>query len=389
MKKKLIFVTKALWHGGIETALIQLLHALPPEKYDVTVLLLCAQRPLADRLPANCHLIVADRDSTVSFSAPYAHARLFHLAEPATAPSPLHRALMGLTPAVKWAENRLYIRYIRRNLPQTVYDCCLIYSDVAAETAVRAVNAKKYLLFYHHGAMRRVYHDTIGYRKSQAILAVSQGQAEKLRAFRPRYSHKVHVIPNLMDANRVRQSAAAHKMTVPEGIFPIVSCGRLTPEKGMDLAVLACARLVARGYDRIHWWIVGGGNGEDELRRQIRQSGMEPYMTVTGMVDDPYPWIDMAQIYVQPSRFESYSMTVVEALCLGKAIVSTDNGGAGEILQDGVTGILCPISGQAIADSVESLLVNEEKRQLLAAHATRWSPETQNAQALCALEKWL
>lgn len=389
MKKKLIFVTKALWYGGIETALIQLLHALPPEKYDVTVLLLCAERPLADRLPSHCHLIVADRDSTVSFSAPYAHSRLFHLAEPATAPSPLHRALMGLTPAVKWAENRLYIRYIRRNLPQTVYDCCLIYSDVAAETAVRAVNAKKYLLFYHHGAMRRVYHDTIGYRKSQAILAVSQGQAEKLRAFRPRYAHKVHVIPNLMDAGRVRQGAAKQKVPVPEGVIPIVSCGRLTPEKGMDLAVLACAQLVARGYDRIHWWIVGGGNGENELRRQIARCGMEEYVTVTGMVDNPYPWMAMAAVYVQPSRFESYSMTVMEALCLGKAIVSTDNGGAGELLHRDVTGILCPISAQALADSVEDLLLNTKKRQLLENNAARWSPEEQNRQAICALEKWL
>lgn len=389
MKKKLIFVTKALWHGGIETALIQLLHALPPEKYDMTVLLLCAQRPLADRLPPYCHLVVADREETVTFHEPYAHARLFHLSEPASDPSRLHRALMWLTPAVKWVENRLYIRYVRRNLPWETYDCCLIYSDVAAETAVRAVNAKKYLLFYHHGAMRRVYHDTIGYRKSQAILAVSQGQAEKLRAFRPRYAHKVQVIPNLMNGEQVRQRAAAHKMTVPEGIFPIVSCGRLTPEKGMDLAVLACAKLVAQGYDRIHWWIVGGGNGEDELHRQIQQAGMEPYVTVTGMVDDPYPWIDMARIYVQPSRFEGYPMTVMEALCLGKAIVSTHNGGADEILQEGVTAILCPISGEAIAECVENLLTDDEKRHALEQNAARWSPEKQNAQALCALEKWL
>lgn len=390
MKKKIIFVTKALWYGGIETALVNLLKGLDPDRYDITVLLLCKERDMAARLPEYCHLIVADREEMVSFQKPYSFARLFHLIEPSQSPSRLHRALMWMTPAVKWLENRLYIRYIRKNLPRQRYDDCIIYSDVAAETAVRAVRAENYLMFYHHGAMRRVYHDTIGYEKSRAVICVSRVQAEKLKEFRPEFAHKVCVIHNLTDVDGIREKA---KQPIPAEFSPeqfhIVSCGRVSREKGMDLAVEACATLVKQGHEDLHWWIVGGGPAEAEVRQQIARLGMEDHVTLTGMLDNPYPYIARADLYVQPSRFEGYPMTILEALCLGCPIVSTDNGGAGEILQDGEKGHRCPISAEEIAKAVRRLLQTPEERERLRRNVQGWDPEEENGKNIRALEKLL
>ena len=358
MKKKIIFVTQALWIGGIETALVNLLNRIDHDRHEVTVLTLRREREMASRLPEHCRLIVADRHEAVSFEKPYRFARLFHLTEPATNPSLLHRALMWLTPAVKWVENRLYIRYIRENLPREHYDACVIYSDVAAETAVRAVQADKYVMFYHHGAMRRVYHDDIGYRKSSAVVAVSQIQAGKLKAFRPKYADKIRVIHNLTDVDGIREKGTADVGAAFEtDRFHIVSCGRVSQEKGMDLAVQACARLVNAGHTNIRWWIVGGGPAEAEVRAEIARLGMQEYVSMVGMQKNPYPYIQAADLYVQPSRFEGYPLSILEALILGKAIVSTDNGGAGEILIPEVTGILCPISSEGIAEAVERFLM--------------------------------
>ena len=284
MKKKIIFVTKALWIGGIETALVNLINRMDPRKYDITCLILQDEKPMAKRLPAYCRLLVADREHTVSFPETYRFSRLFHLTEEPENPSRMHRAMMWLVPAIKWIENRLYIRYIRKQLQNERFDTCIIYSDVAAETAVRAVKAEKFLMFYHHGAMRRVYHDEIGYRRSEKIIAVSNHQAEKLRAFRPEYASKTVTVHNLVDAERIREKGMETK---PESFSPerfhIVSCGRVSREKGMDIAVESCARLVAAGHDAIHWWIVGGGPAEAEVREKIRQLGMERYVTMLGM----------------------------------------------------------------------------------------------------------
>ena len=353
MKKKIIFVTEALWIGGIETALVNLLKSLDYEKYEITCLILRNDQTMASRLPEQVRLLVADRHAAVSFRKPYRYARLYHLTEESENPSRLHKAMMWAVPAIKWIENRLYIRYIREQMKGEYFDTCVIYSDRTAETAARGIRAGKYLMFYHHGAMRREYHDEIGYRKSEKIIAVSNAVEQKLREFRSKHAHKMMTIHNLTDVEGIR---AKGEEPVPEEFpadkFNIVSCGRVSYEKGMDLAVEACARLVEMGHDNIHWWIVGGGPAEQEVREKVAELHMEDYVTMLGMKENPYPYIKRADLYVQPSRFESYGLTIAEAMVLGKPIVSTETDGAREIISHGKNGILCKIDTRSISDTI-------------------------------------
>lgn len=359
MKKKIIFVTEALWIGGIETALVNLLNRMDYEKYDVTCLVIRGSLEMADRITPKCRLIVADREKTFTFPESYKYSRLYHLTEESENPSLLHKAMMWAVPAIKWVENRLYIRYIRENLKNEHFDTCVIYSDRTAETAVRAICADRYLMFYHHGAMRREYHDEIGYRKAEKIIAVSNAVEQKLREFRPQHAHKMMTIHNLTDVEGIRRKAEESIDEVfSADQFHIVSCGRVSHEKGMDLAVEACAKLVELGHTTIHWWIVGGGPAESEVRAKIAELHMESYVTMLGMKNNPYPYIKRADLYVQPSRFESYGLTIAEALVLGQPVISTNNAGAQEILRNGVTGVLCKISARSVADEVHALLEN-------------------------------
>lgn len=351
MKKRIIFVTEALWIGGIETALVNLLNRMDYEKYEVTLLL---RRGIFDgdmrqRVPEQCRVLTCDReDGTYRFS------RLYHLTEESENPSRLHQAMMWAVPAIKWVENRLYIRRVRKQMQREHFDTCIIYSDVAAETAVRAINADKYLMFYHHGAMRKVWHDEVGYRRAHKIIAVSGAVEQKLRAYRPKYAGKMMTLHNLTDVEGIRAKGAE---PIPEEFpadkFHIVSCGRVSHEKGMDLAVQAAAKLVAMGHKSIHWWIVGGGPAEHEVRARIAELHMEEHVTMLGMKANPYPYIKRADLYVQPSRFESYGLTIAEAMVLGKRIISTNTDGAKELACNGV---LCAMDAVSIATAVTKSL---------------------------------
>lgn len=356
MKKKIVFVTEALWIGGIETALVNLLNCMDYEKYDVTCLVLRGSLELVERITPRCRLIVADRGRTVTFTEVYKHNRLYHLTEESENPSRLHRAMMWSVPAIRWLENRLYIRYIREQMKDEYFDTCVIYSDRTAEIAVRAVKADKYLLFYHHGAMRKVWHDEIGYRKADKIIAVSGAVEQKLRTFRPQYADKMMTIHNLTDVEGIRaKSLEPIPEVFPADKFNIVSCGRVSREKGMDLAVEAAAELVAMGYDDIHWWIVGGGPAEGEVRAKIAELHMENHVTMLGMKDNPYPYIRHADLYVQPSRFESYGLTIAEAMILDRKIISTDTDGAHALIRTGENGILCKDDPRELCGAVESV----------------------------------
>lgn len=363
MKKKLIFITEALWIGGIEAALVNLLNRLDYTRYDITCLILRDCQDLASRITAPCRLIVSDRQHPVSFSTAYPHSRMYNLMEEPQNPTKLRRLIWRmLRLCLRAPEARRYAAYVKEQLGDARFDTAIIYSDRTAEIAVRAVPADRFLMFYHHGAMRREYHDEYGYRRAERIIAVSEALAEKLRAFRPRYGEKIIAIHNLIDIAGVREkSLETPSICFPKDCFNLVSCGRLSPAKGMDLAVHACARLVQRGHTRIHWWIVGGGPEERALRELIREKGLEDYVTLLGMQSNPYPYIRQADLYVQPSRFEAFGLTILEAMVLGKPVLSTETDGGREIIHSGLTGKLCPPDSASIAAAIQGLYAAPEE----------------------------
>ena len=365
MKHKLIFITEALWVGGIESALCNLLNRLDYDRYDVTCLILRDCRDLAGRLPPQCRLLVADRQHAVSFPEPYRHRRLFNLMEEPQHASRLRRLIWhGLRLFLRAPEARLYAAYVEKQLNGEHFDTAVIYSDRAAETAVRAIRADRFLMFYHHGAMRREYHDELGYHRAEKVIAVSEALAKKLREYRPRYAQKIIAVNNLIDVAGVREKSLEMPETVfPKDCFNIVSCGRLAPAKGMDLAIAACAKLVNDGLTDIRWWIVGGGPEETSLRAQIRALGVERYVTLQGMQDNPYSYIRQANLYVQPSRFEAFGLTVLEAQVLAVPVLSTETDGSVELISNKENGWLCQPDAQSIADGVERLYRDPALRQ--------------------------
>lgn len=363
MKKKLIFVTEALWIGGIETALVNLLNRLDYEKYDVTCLIVRGCLDIADRITPQCRLIVADRERTFTFREPYRYSRLYHLTEDTDNPSRLHRAMMWTVPAIKWAENWLYIRYIREQMEGEHFDTCVIYSDVVAEMAVRAVHADKFLMFYHHGAMRRVYHDEIGYRKSEKVITVSEKTVTALKAFHPRYADKIIAVHNLVDTYSVlEKSRETPAFMFPNESFNLVTCGRLSHAKAIDWAVVACKALLDKGYHDLQWWIVGGGPDEAELKKQISDAGIGEHFHLLGMQSNPYPYIANADLYVQPSRYENYSVVILEAMALCKPILATIPAAETQIMS-GENGLLCEAAPDKIAESIEFLYLHREERE--------------------------
>ena len=149
-KKKIIFVSQALWIGGIETALVNLINRLDYDKYDVTCLITQNYLDMAERLTKNCRLIVADRHSLVTFTKPYRFKNLFNILEEPQGATKLRRIVWrALNILFKALENHLYSSYIKDQLQAESFDTAIIYSDRVAEITTKAINAKKFLMFYH------------------------------------------------------------------------------------------------------------------------------------------------------------------------------------------------------------------------------------------------
>lgn len=384
MKKKLIFITEALWIGGIETALVNLLNRLDYNRFDVTCLVLRDSLDVADRITPQCRLIVSDRQHKVTFPKGYGCKRLYNIMEEPQNAAKFRRFIwFALRVVFRAAEARCYASYVKKQLKGEHFDTAVIYSDRAAETAVRAVSADRFLMFYHHGAMRREYHDAYGYRKADKVIAVSPALAEKLRAYRSKYADKIISVNNIIDIDGVREKGLdIPTVKFSADCFNIVSCGRLSHAKGMDIAVDACAKLVADGFTGFHWYIVGGGPEESALREQIMRLGLKDCVSLLGMQSNPYPYIRCADLYVQPSRFEAFGLTIREAQVLAVPVLSTRTDGSAELISDGETGLLCESDADSIAAAIIRLYNAPKLRESIQAELQNHDFERDNSAIL-------
>lgn len=390
-KKKIIFVSQALWIGGIETALVNLINRLDYNKYDVTCLITENHLDMAERLTKNCKLIVADRHSLVTFTEPYKFKRLYDILEEPQDASGFRRLIWHILNILfKALENHLYSGYIKDQLQGESFDTAVIYSDRTAEITAKAIDANKFLMFYHHGAMRKEYHDRYGYEKSEKIIAVSDNIAKNLKAYRKKYANKIITINNVTDVDSITEKShePIEEGLFSENTFNIVSCGRLAPVKGLHFAVDAVTKLVEEGYTDINWYIIGGGPIEEDIKKQIVSHKMEKHIFMLGMKNNPYPYIKKSDLFIQPSLFEGYSLSIMEAKILGTPILAT-YAAAGKQIENGLDGFLCDANTESVYENILKLYKNRERLEICKKALMNCNFKKMNEQIISDIEKLL
>ncbi|MEV6842558.1 glycosyltransferase family 4 protein [Actinoplanes sp. NPDC051411] len=208
-------------------------------------------------------------------------------------------------------------------------------------------------------------------RRIDAFVTVSRRDAEDYRAnARLGHTRLLH-IPNSIPAPRVAPSHGRAKL--------VVAAGRLVKSKRYDVLIRAFAKVVA---ERPDWQlrIYGDGDQKNALRALVLELGLHNHVRMMGgyMPIEP-EWAKGAIAAVSADR-EPFGMTLVEAMRCGVPVVSTDAPhGPGEILTDGVDGLLTPVGDPgALGDALLRLINDEPLRQSMAAAAlassTRYDP---------------
>jgi glycosyltransferase involved in cell wall biosynthesis len=218
--------------------------------------------------------------------------------------------------------------------------------------------------------------------RAQAISAPSQAVAEQSRrcgVLVKRYQ----VIPNGVDIARFvppeRESGAQRALF----------CGRLEHWKGADVLCAALPTLYAR-FPELQVYLIGedkperGGAWASERLRQLVPSRYQAQLHFLGKVphEQLVAHYQQATVVVVPSRWESFGLVAVEAMACGRAVVVSAAGGLAEVVEDGVSGLQCPVDdSQAFAAAVARLLSDSGLRARLGAAAR------QRVEQLYAIER--
>lgn len=106
-------------------------------------------------------------------------------------------------------------------------------------------------------------------------------------------------------------------------------------------------RALADGAPRHRVLLLGDGPDRAALGRVAQELGLSDTVVFAGFLDNPHAVAFRAALFVLPSRWEGYSLALVEALCLGVPAVAADCvSGPREILEDGKYGRLVPVDDE-------------------------------------------
>ncbi|MFM0551139.1 glycosyltransferase family 4 protein [Paraburkholderia sediminicola] len=182
----------------------------------------------------------------------------------------------------------------------------------------------------------------------------------------------VTVIPNSISLPiPVVEPVVPPQQVVGAGRRVLLAAGRMAEQKGFDILIDSFGRIAS---DFPAWDLVILGDGDDRrsLVEQVAAAGLNERVLLPGQVGNMPDWYERADLYVLSSRFEGFSMTIVEAMASGCAVVSFDcDAGPGDIITHGHDGLLVREVGdpQELANALSTLMSDDETRALMASRA--------------------
>jgi glycosyltransferase involved in cell wall biosynthesis len=145
----------------------------------------------------------------------------------------------------------------------------------------------------------------------------------------------------------------------------IAAIGRLDHVKGHQVLIEAIKGSESQGHPS-KLVIVGNGPLRHDLETRVRSLGLEKLVWFMGARNDIPEILSAVDIFVLPSLSEGLSITLLEAMAAGKAVIATNVGGNPEVIADGIDGLLVPQGSPGdLAQRLMELTADGDKREAL------------------------
>ena len=346
--KKVLFFVESLHCGGAEKSLLSLLNNMDYTNYEVELMVLKKGGEFEKFVPSHIPITSIEYHVNTLERTKFKFLRLTNHNR--------HHA-------------QLFWKSIGKNISahDKKYDIAISWGQGFATYYVsQKVNATKKYAWVNIDYEKAGYDwktDLYIYKEFDTVVGVSEFVKESMQKFLP--EEKVISIRNIIDPDEIRSKGKLSKsITFNKNSVSIVSVGRLAKQKGFELAIRAI-KILKENNLKIHLYIIGEGQERNFLENEIKTLGVEEECTLLGFRENPYPYINDCDMYLQSSWFEGLGRTIIEAGLLCKPIVTTNFPTASSILTDRITGIITEMNPEKIANSLKELIIDNELKNLL------------------------
>lgn len=276
------------------------------------------------------------------------------------------------------------IKAIRRHIKDNNIDIvhCHQYTPWVYGTMAAAFTKTK-VIFTEHG---RFYPDSSSWKRkivnpllalmTNHITSISEATKQALVTFENLPSSRIKVIYNGIKSLNVETNAIAdikHELNLESASVIFGTVARLDPIKNQIMMINAFSE-VLKTLPTAKLLIVGDGEMWKNLHELVESLGISSAVIFTGYIAKPANYIGAIDIFLLSSLSEGTSMTLLEAMSLGKPCVVTDAGGNSEVIAHDSTGYVVENDNeQDFASAMLSLATqNHVYEKFSAASVERW-----------------
>lgn len=328
MKKRILFIMPSLPGGGAEKVLIDILKNFDYRLYEVTLFLEYREGIYLNDVPDEVRILSLHPRNTIWFERLHRVLRTFHCYA-------LFHALV-------------YKYMFLALLKGEKFDTAVSFMEGASIKFHSYITHKadKNLSWVHIDLKQKHWSldffqnnkdEFRAYQKMDKVVFVSEDVKRRFLELYAIQSEKCTVVYNLIDKNVIQQLAVSERMEKRK--FTICMVGRLNKQKRYDRALRVAKRLKDAGYD-FDLWIIGEGSLGEPLKAMSHEYEVDDCVFFLGFKKPPYPYMKVADLYLNTSEAEGFSLVNCEALCLGLPVVSTATSGPTELLDHSQYGLL-------------------------------------------------
>lgn len=337
-RKKIAFVFEHMIIGGAERVLVEFLKRIDYERFDLTVYT-AEESNIShfyfDQVPhLEVRYILAEIKTKINEEKKRKPVKYYW-----------HRVQERIDSRREKSYWKRYENHlVRYPISDEVYDCVIAYKFSLEDTvfALFGLQGKQKFLWIHQGIDSEFgEHYPEYYRlneKFDRILCVSEAVRSSLKKYSDYAYERSEVFYNLFNEKMIREKAHSDSDILPKNT--IVTVGRLINVKGQNLIPETLYILLQNGIEK-KWYIVGDGPLRPVIEAEIKKYHLEDWVKLIGTVDNPYPYIQQCELYVQPSYQEGFCTATYEAAILKKPVITTYCQSMFEQFKNGENAIIC------------------------------------------------
>lgn len=369
--KKILIASHCMELGGAERSLLGILNAMDYHKYEVDLFLYRHTGELLKYIPKEVNLLPEDKQMSM-LAIPFQNViKKGQFSMALGRYRGKKKALQFNKENVNGKESMVMldyshkytVPYVKKRIHKT-YDLAISFLTPHYYVAEK-IDAKVKLAWIHtdySNYLLDIRSELQMWGKYDYIASISPKCTEGFLKVFPELKDKIVEISNINAENLIRRQAkdeSAGDMNVESAEKCLCSIGRFAQAKNFDHVPRIAKKMLEKGME-FKWFLIGYGGEEALIRKQIKEQGMEDTVIILGKKDNPYPYIEKCDFYIQPSRYEGKAVTVLEAQMLGKPVIITAYPSAESQLEDGIDGVIVPMDDEGCAEGIVKVMGNLE-----------------------------